>query len=104
MSNEQVEPRARLRGPLPASVDGSEVGVASGTVARLGQLAQGVEGGLSRCFEGEGTRRLAAVLEPGCGAEGLAHVLGAKPRLAQKLVCRVGLAPLFGGWGLGFRV
>ncbi len=62
---------------------GSEVGVAGGAVARLRQLTQGVEGGLPRRLECQGTRRLAAVLEPGGGAESLADVLGAKPRLAQ---------------------
>ena len=99
LSMSRSSPRARLCVPLPAGVDGSEVGVASGTVARLRQPAQGVERRLPRRLEGESTRLLAAALETGCGAEGLADVLGAKPRLAQQLVCWVCLAPLLGGWG-----
>ena len=82
-------------------MDGGEVGVALGAIGGLGQRAERVERGLARRLEGERARRLAAVMEARGRAEALADVLGAEPRLAQLLVCRVGLATLGGAKGEG---
>ena len=108
--------------PAPAGVYGGEVGVARGAIGGLGQRAERVQRGLARRLEGERARGLAALLrlrvrvrlrvspspnpnrnllEARGRAEALAEVLGAEPRLAQLLVCRVGLATLGGAKGEG---